>query len=198
MLPGEHVDGQTPLDDISGLRVRGIATRAELDAAEAMNIRKAIVKYIAGTPTARSAPFTVRWMLRVHKEMFGDVWKWAGEPRSAELNMGSPAHRLHVDLHELVADLAAWAQSAMPLVEQAARLHHRAVSIHPFLNGNGRWGRMLANIWLKRNGSAPTAWPEETIATASIIRGEYLAAVRAADRGDYALLIRLHEQHALK
>src|SRR6266851_437586 len=23
--------------------------------------------------------------------------------------------------------------------------------IHPFLNGNGRWSRMLANIWLKRN-----------------------------------------------
>ena len=72
----------------------------------------------------------------------------------------------------------------MRLLEQAVRLHHRAVRIHPFPNGNGRWARMLANIWLKRHGQPITAWPEETIGTRSVVRDEYLAAIRAADEGD--------------
>ena len=37
------------------------------------------------------------------------------------------------------------------LSEQAVLLHHRAVQIHPFENGNGRWSRLLANIWLKKH-----------------------------------------------
>lgn len=54
----------------------------------------------------------------------------------------------------------------------------RGVAIHPFLNGNGRWARMLANIWLKRNGHPITEWPEATISFKSVIRDEYLAAIR--------------------
>ena len=83
----------------------------------------------------------------------------------------------------------------MPLVEQAARLHHKAVAIHPFLNGNGRWSRMLANIWLKLHGSQPTFWPEESVGEASVLRAEYLAAVSAADAMDYGPLIALHRRH---
>jgi Fic family protein len=80
------------------------------------------------------------------------------------------------------------------LIERAARLHHRAVQIHPFQNGNGRWSRMLANIMLKQDGSEPTLWPEQTVGTASVIRDEYLAAIRAADNHDYETLIRLHRR----
>jgi fido (protein-threonine AMPylation protein) len=65
--------GQTPLDDISGLRIKGIRTQAELNAAEAENIRKAATKYLARRPTQRSARFDVPWSLRLHREMFGDV-----------------------------------------------------------------------------------------------------------------------------
>jgi Fic family protein len=43
-------------------------------------------------------------------------------------------------------------------IEISARLHYRAVVIHPFLNGNGRWSRMLANIYLKQNELKPTKW----------------------------------------
>lgn len=84
----------------------------------------------------------------------------------------------------------------MPLIEQAARLHHGAVSIHPFENGNGRWARMLANIWLKLHGSPPTVWPQESVGETSIIRDEYLNAVKAADAMDFAPLIALHEKYS--
>jgi Fic family protein len=85
---------------------------------------------------------------------------------------------------------------AMDFVEQAARLHHRAVKIHPFPNGNGRWSRMLANIWLKRNRQPLTKWPEKVIGTESEIRDRYLAAIIKADGGDYSDLIALHREFA--
>ncbi|MEX2217343.1 MAG: mobile mystery protein B [Phycisphaerales bacterium] len=198
MQPDPPIPGQTPLDDLSGLRLPAIRTRADLDAAEAASIRRAMVKYVAGRPSRRSARFDVPWIRRLHREMFGRVWSWAGELRRRETNLGSLPAQIEADLHSLAEDLRAWEASGMPLLEQAARLHHGAVRIHPFLNGNGRWARMLANIWLRLHGSEPTEWPEATIGTASVIRGEYLEAIRAADRGDRTKLIALHERFVRK
>ena len=194
MLPEPPIPGQTPLDDLSGLRIRSIRTTAELNAAEAENIREATVKYLASRPTKRSARFDAAWMLRLHDQMFGDVWNWAGTLRKRETNIGSLPRQIEVDLHNLVEDLKAWEASQMPLLEQAVRLHHASVRIHPFPNGNGRWSRMLANIWLRLHGAEVIEWPETTIGTASTVRDEYLSAVRAADRGDLTSLLELHRR----
>ena len=86
----------------------------------------------------------------------------------------------------------------MPLAEQAARLHHRAVSIHPFLNGNGRWSRLLSNIWLAQHDEPVVLWPETTIGAVSIIREEYLSAIRTADDGDYAPLLEMQQTYAAR
>ena len=83
----------------------------------------------------------------------------------------------------------------MDIIEQVTRLHHRAVVIHPFLNGNGRWSRLLANIFLKQTAGKITLWPEETVGNTSIIRDEYLAAMRAADKGNYEPLMALHRRY---
>lgn len=195
MSPDPPIPGQTPLDDLSGLRIKSIRTTAELNVAEAENILKATLKYLTSRPTRRSARFDVNWMRKLHREMFGDVWTWAGTLRKRETNFGSQPSQIEVDLHNLAEDLKAWEQSNMPLAEQAVRLHHAAVRIHPFPNGNGRWSRMLANIWLMMHGAEPIEWPESTIGTASTIRGEYLEAVKAADQGDYSKLIALHAQY---
>ena len=186
--------GETPIDDISGLRIKGISTRAELNAAEAENILKATLKYFASRPSRRIAPFSVAWMLKLHREMFGDVWSWAGEIRSCDLNIGVPFYQVRADLHTLAEDLATWRKFEHDVVEQAARLHFRSVRIHPFLNGNGRWARMLANILLKQNRSPIIEWPEEVIGTESKIRGEYIAALKEADKGDDQPLIALHRR----
>ena len=77
-LPAPHLPGQTPLDDLSGLRDRGIVTTTQLNAAEAENIRKATLQYLTSKPSHRSARFDAPWMKRLHKEMFGGVWTWAG------------------------------------------------------------------------------------------------------------------------
>lgn len=128
--------------------------------------------------------------------MFGKVWKWAGQKRTCNLSIGVPFYQIDHDLKNLIDDLEAWRMhDSYDLIEQAVRLHHRAVQIHPFNNGNGRWSRLLSNVWLKRCGSAPMRWPEQTIKNESPIRQRYIEAVRAADRGRYGPLLTLHREY---
>ena len=191
LLPGE-----TPFDR-SFLKIKQIRTRAQLNAAEAENIRKATVKYLAKKPSKRIAPFRIGWVKRLHKEMFCDVWRWAGSFRvNDEVNIGISFTQIETSVHALLENVRCWEQQQLPFLDQAAMLHHKAVLIHPFPNGNGRWARMLANIWLKQHGQAITKWPEEVIGTKSILRDTYLKAIRLADDGEYAPLADLHRQHA--
>jgi Fic family protein len=62
-------------------------------------------------------------------------------------------------------------------MESLAAAHHRFEQIHPFLDGNGRCGRLLVNLVLVRLGYAPAIIYKRD-------RIRYLQALRAADRGD--------------
>jgi Fic-DOC domain mobile mystery protein B len=193
---GAPIPGETPIDDISGLKIKGIATRAELNIFEAANIEKVVAKYLTIRPTRRSAKFTYDWCLKLHKQMFGDVWNWAGVPRERDMNIGLAFYAIRENLALLLQDLESWPGLGIDFVEQAARLHHRAVKIHPFVNGNGRWARMLANIWLKHHRQPLTKWPENIIGTSSEIRAQYIAAIINANDGDYGDLVAMHRQFA--
>ena len=77
--------------------------------------------------------------------------------------------------------------------EIASRLHHRAVQIHPFQNGNGRWSRMLANIYLRQKGLMPVKCQEDLLASENPKRNEYIQALKKADNRDYTDLIEMHK-----
>ena len=164
--------------------------------AEALAINKSFLKYLAARPSARSAPFDYEWFLRLHREMFGDVWRWAGVVRTRDLNIGVPHSQIIERLAALAGDLHSWSGFGHTLETQAVWLHHKSVQIHPFENGNGRWARLLANIWLKLQREPIVAWPDHLLGAASEVRGAYLTAIRAADRGDYAGLTELHRRFA--
>jgi Fic-DOC domain mobile mystery protein B len=189
----QTIPGETPIDP-SRLKDRSITTRLELCRAEALNIRKAYVKYLAGTPTKRLAPFDYAWLLRLHQEMYFDVWLWAGRLRQVDLNMGVNWHHVSEQVLALTQDISCWERSDMSFLEQAARLHHRAVWIHPFMNGNGRWARLLANIWLGIHKTPYIFWPDETMGQESSIRIDYIQALQDADGGDCELLLALHKR----
>jgi Fic-DOC domain mobile mystery protein B len=194
-LPLWHtIPGETPIEDISGLKIKGISTREELNLYEARNVLKAVEKYLlGGRLTDKTAPFDFTWALRLHREMFGDVWKWAGEIRKNVTNIGVQPSQIEPKLYDLLLRLPYWKD--MPLITQAVMLHHGAVFIHPFENGNGRWSRMLANIWTFREGGVPVRWPDELLGADSPARQDYLKAIKASDEGEYEPLIELHKKY---
>ena len=67
------------------------------------------------------------------------------------------------------------------LVEGLASLHNHFEQIHPFLDGNGRTGRLVLNLLLVRNGLPPIIIRKEK-------RTSYLRAMKYADHGDSAVL----------
>jgi Fic-DOC domain mobile mystery protein B len=193
----QSIPGETPIDP-SGLKVKGVTNRAELSVFEAKNVLKATTKYLASKPTRKIAPFNLAWVQRLHGEMFGDVWKWAGKIRTEDLSIGMSHWAIRDNLVSLLDDVHAWPDLGMDIIEQSARLHYRAVGIHPFMNGNGRWSRMLANIWLRLNGHPAVDWPEATIGTESVIRKEYIAAIVKGVDGELEPLIEMHRHYAAK
>ena len=192
MTRWKTIEGETPIDPSDLRNPSNITTRGELSKAEAANINSAFVKYLAARPNQRLAPFDYGWLLRLHREMFGDVWLWAGKTRTRDLNLGSPHFQVTEHLAALVDDLHSWTEFGHSIEQQAVWLHHRAVRIHPFPNGNGRWARLASNIWLARNAKPLVLWPDQVLGSTSIVRNEYLAALRAADAGSDSDLIALH------
>jgi len=120
----------TPLDDISGLKLSKNRTYPlkEIYVKEAENIADTTIKYLSAIPTKKEAPFTYEWFLELHKEMFGNVWDWAGKLRQIELSIGIKAYLVPMELKKLSDDFLFWDKNKLfDVYEIAARLHHRAV-----------------------------------------------------------------------
>ena len=193
-----QTSGITDGGDLSGLRLVLIPnedTHDQIHLAEAQNMARAYQKYFGRkTVSHRTAPFDLRWVKKLHQEMFGTVWDWAGQFRTSNLNIGVEAYRISSDLSTLLDDLSFWEEhDTYPTLERAVHLHHRSVLIHPFQNGNGRWARTLANIYLKQQKHAMVIWPD-TIEKSSLIRTRYLNALKEADRGNLDPFRLLHTE----
>ncbi len=86
-------------------------------------------------------------------------------------------HRWVDDAADLGRDVTAGSLPARALPLRLARLHCAFETIHPFLDGNGRAGRLLLNLLLVRLG-----WPPAIIFKRS--RDRYLDALDRADHGE--------------
>jgi hypothetical protein len=76
-----------------------------------------------------------------------------------------------------IADVKKIATDAAPIAEAIAKSHAAFERIHPFLDGNGRTGRLLTNLILVRLGYPPAVIQKRE-------RDRYLDALRKADHGD--------------
>jgi len=137
----------------------------------------------------------VKFWQRLHKEMFREVWDWAGKWRHNHPNIGVPPENIQPQLKRLRDDLAFWLSERcdMGSLEILARFHHRVVFIHPFPDGNGRWGRVLTDALATRQfGLDALVWAvtsDDLRDRDSPQRKKYIAAVHAGDSGDIGPLM---------
>jgi Fic-DOC domain mobile mystery protein B len=179
--------GETPLDDISGLKLKNIKTRAQLDDAEAHTIFEVTLYYSLDPQRVKRLKFNLDFFKKLHKQMFGKVWSWAGEYRTTQTTIGVEAKNIIPHLYQLTDDLVFW-ENNWDYQDTATRLHHTLVKIHPFPNGNGRWSRMVTDMWLMRLEKNPLSWGSEYDLSLDGLRERYIDALKDADLHDYRSL----------
>jgi len=96
-----------------------------------------------------------------------DVQNWVGgsayNPCSAEF-VPPPPERVE----DLLQDLCSFCNDdALPTVAQAAIAHAQFETIHPFMDGNGRVGRALVHMVLRRRGLASRVLPPVSLVLAT-------------------------------
>jgi Fic-DOC domain mobile mystery protein B len=184
----EKSDDATPLtpDERNGLIPSDITYRRELNEAEQKNIARAQDWALS----RRRTLLTEKFVKDLHHHMFGDVWRWAGQFRISERNIGMPYYRIQVALRELLDDVKAWiAYTTYPPDEIAVRFHHRLVQIHPFPNGNGRHSRLMADLLVMQLGRERFTWGSAKLHDAGEVRRRYIEALKAADDRDIGPLL---------
>lgn len=188
----DYRDGQTPLDEDEkeGLLIPTIATRGELDEFEQKNIEQAI-QWTLGRSFKPEQIFTEEFICMLHKRMYADVWIWAGHFRKSNKNIGVDKWQITTALKYLLDDAKYWYEKNIyPPDEMAVRFKHRLVSIHCFSNGNGRHSRLLGDIIIEKIYDKPLfSWGTTNLYSEGDVRATYLKAVKAADKGDYSLLM---------
>jgi Fic family protein len=154
--------GQTP-DDLAGEVLANI---------DAMNLAMEL---------ADSEPIvTVDTILRIHERILQvtELKRFAGRMREGQSWIGGnayhPGDAAFVppppdEVPALLEDLAAFCNdTSLPAVAQAAIAHAQFETIHPFVDGNGRTGRAIIHVMLRRRGVAPSWCPPVSLVLATL------------------------------
>lgn len=188
----KYIEGQTPLDEEEkeGLLIATITTREELDEFEQKNIEEAIL-WLLSKRLKKETIFTEKFVRELHKKMYGHIWKWAGEFRQTNKNIGIDYWKIGTELKMLLDDTLFWIEQNTYSEEEIAIIFkHRLVSIHCFPNGNGRHSRLMADVIIhKVFGVSRFSWGGDNLSHETNARELYLRAVKLADKGDYSKLI---------
>ncbi len=191
MIKFKYPDGATPFDpdEVNGLLLTHITTREELDRWEQDNIIEAITWLDRTRPTDILFESFIK---KLHQRMFSHVWRWAGQFRQSDKNIGVPWYQVGASLKDLCDDTCFWIELEKESPdEMAVRFHHRLVSIHPFSNGNGRHARLMTDILLENvMKCSKFTWGSRDLVKPSDTRQNYINALRAADEHDYEPLRR--------
>jgi len=133
---------------------------------------------------------TVEHLLEAHRRLLegSRLSEYGGRIRDAQNWIGgssyNPCSASFVpppedEVTALLADLCAFCNSDnLPAVVQAALAHAQFETIHPFVDGNGRIGRALIHLVLRRRGLATRVLPPISLVLATLSR-DYVGGLTA-------------------
>lgn len=142
-------------------------------------------------------PFAVDDILALHRTLLNTPMdaRIAGVPRATQNWIGGGADNPRGadfipppedEVPALLEDLCAFVnRDDLPAVAQAAIAHAQFETIHPFADGNGRVGRCLIQVVLRRRGVAGRYVPPVSVILATNARA-YIAGLTGYRRGEVA------------
>jgi hypothetical protein len=149
---------------------------------------------LSSGPWTSGKLLTVTEVRHVHRLSMTPVWEVAPHPDATDDE--SPGNWRRHDIHafkhgmkppshpqvpalvrDWVDNVASLPRDSSPTAESVAVRHAAFERIHPFIDGNGRVGRLLMNLLLVRLGYPPAIIQKRQ-------RDRYLDALSRADRGD--------------
>ncbi|MEX1221479.1 MAG: mobile mystery protein B [Idiomarina sp.] len=177
-------------DDLIGLKLPHIQTRAQLNEVEAANILQGQMWISRINSLTIDDILDREFIVALHQKLFGEVWVWAGKFRQRELNIGVDPNNISVDLYNFLEDAKYWIEyKHFSTLELSVRIHHRLVQIHPFANGNGRHSRIFTDVVrVFLLDERVLTWANAKLEDMSEERAAYIEALRAADAGSFSEL----------
>ncbi|MDQ6778993.1 MAG: Fic family protein [Actinomycetota bacterium] len=118
-------------------------------------------------------------LLCIHRHLVAGTRldEYAGEMRTEQNWIGGSSYNPcsaafvpppHEQVEQLLDDLCAFCNmDSLPAIAQAAIAHAQFETIHPFVDGNGRTGRALINVILRRRGLAAHVLPPVSLVLAT-------------------------------
>jgi Fic-DOC domain mobile mystery protein B len=183
--------GATPLDpnEIEGLIPIHISTLPELNTWEQANILE-VEEWLNKNQFNTKDVMAVDFIKQIHFKMFNKTWKWAGQFRKTNKNIGIDWPLIATHLKHLLDDIHyQLSYKTYDIDEIATRFHHRLVSIHLFPNGNGRHARLMTDLLLISENKPRFSWGQNNLNEMIITRRQYIEALRSADQHHYQLLL---------
>ena len=131
---------------------------------------------------------TIDTILRIHERVLqvSDLKQHAGKVRVGQSWIGgsayNPCEAAFVppppeEVQALLEDLASFCNdNSLPAVAHAAIAHAQFETIHPFVDGNGRTGRAITHVMLRRRGLAPSWCPPVSLVLATL-KDDYIRAL---------------------
>lgn len=123
-LSPDYSPGATPLspEEIQELLPAYISTQGELNEFEQANIMRGAL----WARSSRQNILTVKFIKELHRRMFDATWRWAGQYRTSEKNIGCQYWDIPFRVTELLNNTQAIIDSkSLPSDEIAIRFHHR-------------------------------------------------------------------------
>ena len=167
---------------LEGQTVQGKPLRDHLEAVDHAEAFAFVWELAENTHPLTASDVRSLHTLVVRRSLPDDAGRW----RTTGVRIGGSAH-IPPDPIAVPSLMDQWVEhwnqvSPAHPIARAARLHSDFVSIHPFLDGNGRTARLLANLDLIRHGHRPALFlPHERL--------QYYDALEASRAGHWDPLV---------
>lgn len=166
-VASSRIEGtQTSIVEVLQAEASGLPSGSE----DVDEVERYLVATRLGYELVKTLPLSQRLILQLHQTLLSGVRgqeRLPGEFRKTPVWVGSPTDSpetasyvppLPGDLPDAIADWEAFVNvpDDSPTLIRCGLMHYQFETIHPFLDGNGRIGRLLINLMLMQEGRLTT------------------------------------------